>query len=86
MLKQWTFEIYFFTGDADRKLEPPSANCFIVTNPPYGERLPSKDIFELYANLGSLLKRKFSGWPAWVISSNEEALKRLVKNLPNAIV
>lgn len=26
------------------KLEPPSSHCFIVTNPPYGERLPSKDI------------------------------------------
>jgi len=59
------------------KLEPPSSDCFIVTNPPYGERLPSKDIFELYANLGSLLKRKFSGCTAWVISSNEEALKKI---------
>ncbi|MBP8945096.1 MAG: RNA methyltransferase [Paludibacteraceae bacterium] len=59
------------------KLEPPSSHCFIVTNPPYGERLPSKDIFDLYASLGSILKHKFSGNTAWIISSNEEALKKI---------
>jgi putative N6-adenine-specific DNA methylase len=59
------------------KLEPPSSHCFIVTNPPYGERLPSKDIFDLYASLGSVLKHKFAGSTAWIISSNEEALKKI---------
>lgn len=59
------------------KLEPPFSHCFIVTNPPYGERLPSKDIFDLYASLGSILKHKFSGNTAWIISSNEEALKKI---------
>lgn len=59
------------------KLEPPSSHCFIVTNPPYGERLSSKDIFDLYVSFGSVLKHKFAGNTAWIISSNEEGLKKI---------
>lgn len=46
-----------------------------ITNPPYQERLKSRDIFLLYSELGSQLKHKFSGWDAWIISGNAEALK-----------
>lgn len=55
----------------------PSENCLLVTNPPYGERIGSKDLFGLYSQLGTLLKHHFSGSTAWIISSNEEALKRI---------
>jgi putative N6-adenine-specific DNA methylase len=60
-----------------QKLEPPVEQCLIVTNPPYGERITSNDIFSLYADLGSMLKHKFSGNTAWVISSHEECLKKI---------
>jgi len=60
-----------------QKLEPPAAQCLIVTNPPYGERIASNDIFKLYADLGSMLKHKFSGSTAWVISSHDECLKKI---------
>ena len=49
--------------------------CLIVTNPPYGERLESKDILRLYDDIGSTFKHRFAGSTAWVISSNESALK-----------
>ena len=49
--------------------------CLIVTNPPYGERLESKDILRLYGDIGSTFKHRFAGSTAWVISSNESALK-----------
>ena len=49
----------------------------IVTNPPYGERLLSDDLFGLYAQLGETLKHKFTGSTAWVISSHVDCLQRV---------
>ena len=50
--------------------------ALIVVNPPYGERLAQdKDVLRLYADLGTMFKHQFAGATAWVISSNEEALK-----------
>jgi putative N6-adenine-specific DNA methylase len=47
-----------------------------MINPPYGERLSQdKDVLRLYQDMGTALKHQFSGSIAWVISSNEEALK-----------
>lgn len=52
-------------------------NGVIVMNPPYDERMKSRDIVNLYAEIGTQLKHVFSGWDAWIISSNFEALKLL---------
>jgi len=60
-----------------QKLESPVEKCLLVTNPPYGERITSSDIFGLYADLGTMLKHKFSGNTAWIISSHEECLKKI---------
>ncbi len=60
-----------------QKVDSPSSNCIMITNPPYGERLASNDIIGLYGALGTFLKHKFTGQSAWVISSHEEALKRI---------
>ena len=49
----------------------------IVTNPPYGERLLSDDLFGLYAQLGETLKHKFTGSTAWVFSSHVDCLQRV---------
>ncbi len=46
----------------------------LVTNPPYGERLKSEDIENLYRTLGTKLKKVFCGYHSWVISSNEDCL------------
>jgi putative N6-adenine-specific DNA methylase len=54
---------------------PPSENCLIVTNPPYGERITTDDIFNLYKTLGTRLKHQFQGCSAWVISSDEKLLE-----------
>lgn len=48
----------------------------VIINPPYGERLAQdKDVMRLYGDMGSALKHHFAGAKAWIISSNEEALK-----------
>ena len=55
----------------------PEGKCLMVTNPPYGERITSPDIFGLYASMGTFLKHKFTGNSAWVISSHEECLFKI---------
>ena len=60
-----------------QKLEAPAPNCMVVTNPPYGERITSDDIYGLYAALGTTVKHKFSGSTVWVISSHEECLDKI---------
>lgn len=59
------------------KLEPPSENGFILTNPPYEERIKTGDIENLYALIGERLKHHFPGYTAWIISSNMEAIKNI---------
>lgn len=48
----------------------------VMLNPPYGERLASnKDIELLYGKIGTALKHQFAGSTAWIISSNDAAMK-----------
>ncbi len=48
----------------------------VMLNPPYGERLKSnKEMEELYSAIGTALKHQFTGATAWIISSNEAAMK-----------
>lgn len=54
----------------------PEALPIVMMNPPYGERLAQdKNVFQLYQAIGTTLKHQFAGATAWIISSNEEALK-----------
>lgn len=59
-----------------RLVEKDTNGALVMMNPPYGERLSQdKDVLRLYQDMGSTLKHQFSGATAWVISSNENALK-----------
>jgi len=50
--------------------------ALVMVNPPYGERLAQdKDVLRLYADMGTAFKHQFTGSTAWIISSNEDALK-----------
>ena len=50
--------------------------AMLIMNPPYGERLAqNRDVLQLYREIGSTLKHSFAGATAWILSSNEEALK-----------
>ncbi len=55
--------------------EPPGSPGVLITNPPYGERIKVDDIKSLYKGIGDALKKDYSGYTAWIISSNMEALK-----------
>ena len=58
-------------------LRRPAESGVLVMNPPYGERLDPGDVVGMYEGIGDRLKFNWTGFEAWVISSNEEALKRI---------
>lgn len=57
------------------KMTPPADGGLVMMNPPYGERLKEEEINLFYKSIGDTLKRNFSGYDAWVLSGNPEALK-----------
>lgn len=54
---------------------PPEEKGVLITNPPYDERLQMDDIIAFYKKIGDVLKKKYTGYEAWVISSDLRALK-----------
>jgi putative N6-adenine-specific DNA methylase len=53
----------------------PSLEGLIITNPPYDERLKLDDSIAFYQMIGNTLKRKYSGWEAWIISGDLQSIK-----------
>jgi putative N6-adenine-specific DNA methylase len=56
---------------------PPLPPGLVIINPPYGERIITSDIDELYAQIGNRLKKAYSGYDAWIFSGNAEASKHI---------
>lgn len=54
---------------------PPAPRGMMITNPPYGERMKKDDINGFYKKIGSHLKKNYTNYQAWIITSNFEALK-----------
>ncbi len=51
----------------------PADSGVLFCNPPYGERLGrDSNLGELYKLLGDILKQRFKGWTAFVLSGNKE--------------
>ena len=59
------------------ELVPVSEEGIIVMNPPYGERMDEENIIPMYKAIGDHLKHACAGHSAWIISSDEAALKRV---------
>jgi putative N6-adenine-specific DNA methylase len=52
-------------------LQPPAGPGFLLTNPPYGVRVGEADqLRDLYASLGAVLRERFDGWVAVMLSAN----------------
>ncbi len=61
------------------EIPPPAASGVLVANPPYGVRLATpEDLAQFYPKLGDALKQKFSGWRAYILSS-DMALPKLIR-------
>jgi putative N6-adenine-specific DNA methylase len=53
------------------EVSAPARQGFIVTNPPYGVRLGrQQQLAEFYPKLGDLLKKRFTGWRAYILSAD----------------
>ena len=53
------------------------ASGILVTNPPYGERISTHDIINLYAMIGERLKHVFAGYRAWILSYKDECFEKI---------
>lgn len=58
-------------------LKPKTENGFMITNPPYGERLQPDDLKIFYQKIGDKLKIDFTGFTSWIIGSNADVMKFL---------
>ncbi|MEP1094067.1 MAG: class I SAM-dependent RNA methyltransferase [Cyclobacteriaceae bacterium] len=63
-----------------REFKPLAEEGMIITNPPYGERIGDDDINAFYVSMGDAFKQNFSGYDAWIISSNKAAMKKIGLN------
>ena len=74
-LQSWVDDgrLAFAAADA-RQAQPPAATGMIVTNPPYGEQSAPKSatVPALMRDFGDRLKESFSGWTAWLLSSDRD--------------
>ncbi|HMK84390.1 MAG TPA: bifunctional 23S rRNA (guanine(2069)-N(7))-methyltransferase RlmK/23S rRNA (guanine(2445)-N(2))-methyltransferase RlmL, partial [Steroidobacteraceae bacterium] len=59
-------------------IEPPRGVGLVVTNPPYGERIGAQaELSALYAELGRVLRERFRGWQAGILTGNPSFARAL---------
>jgi putative N6-adenine-specific DNA methylase len=64
--------VYFASIDLE-DVAAPADSGVVFCNPPYGERLGrDSDLGAFYKRLGDVLKQRFKGWTAFVLSGNKE--------------
>ena len=60
-----------------QKYEEAPQPGILITNPPYGERLNPQDLMALYNMMGERIKHVFTGYDAWILSSNREGFDNI---------
>jgi 23S rRNA (guanine2445-N2)-methyltransferase / 23S rRNA (guanine2069-N7)-methyltransferase len=62
----------------DDVTRPAAGSGLVVSNPPYGERIGAETgLPELYAGLGRLLRERFEGWQAAILTGNPPLARNL---------
>ena len=65
-----------FSRRAVSAIEPPPGPGWIVTNPPYGVRVSaSKDLRNLYAQFGNVLRARCSGWRVAMLCDRDQLIR-----------
>jgi len=60
------------------KVEPNASSGILICNPPYGKRIgDGEKLGSLYRLLGDVLKQRFKGWTAYVLTGNRELAKTI---------
>lgn len=60
-----------------QQFEKPREKSVIVMNPPYGERISTRDLLGLYQMIGERLKHAFTDQDAWILSYREECFDQI---------
>lgn len=69
--------VYFAAIELE-EVEAPTDSGVVFCNPPYGERLGREsDLGAFYKQLGDVLKQRFKGWTAFVLSGNKELARSI---------
>jgi putative N6-adenine-specific DNA methylase len=71
-----TKEIKFEVADF-KALKIQVNGASLMINPPYGERLRSNDLENLYEMIGERLKHVYAGNDAWILSSSKEYFNKI---------
>lgn len=67
-------------------IEPPEGPGWLLTNPPYGVRVGEADrVRDLYAAIGSVARRKLSGWTIALLSADRRLEGQLGLRLEEAL-
>lgn len=56
---------------------PPAPSGTLVVNPPYDERMKAAKIAAVYRRLGDVLKHRWGGYTAWILTGNLDAAKQI---------
>lgn len=57
-------------------IEAPADSGILICNPPYGERLgQAANLAPFYKQMGNILKQRFKGWTAYILSGNKALTK-----------
>jgi putative N6-adenine-specific DNA methylase len=59
------------------QINPPDSPGMVIINPPYGERIVQDNLNDLYKQIGDKFKKDFTGYDAWILSANAEAMKNI---------
>ncbi|GGP82112.1 bifunctional 23S rRNA (guanine(2069)-N(7))-methyltransferase RlmK/23S rRNA (guanine(2445)-N(2))-methyltransferase RlmL [Shewanella ulleungensis] len=71
-------EFIEFTVSDALDVTPPVSEGFLISNPPYGERLGNvTELLQLYYQLGDKLKKEFGGWKIAMLCSDIELMSSL---------
>jgi len=74
-----------FSCRAISAIEPPSEKGWVITNPPYGLRVSAnKDLRNLYAQLGNVLRAQCMGWYTAILCSDLRLLGQTGLSLDNS--
>jgi putative N6-adenine-specific DNA methylase len=60
-----------------QQFEQPEEKSLIITNPPYGERISTDNLLDLYKMIGERLKHAFMGNDAWILSYRDECFDQI---------
>jgi putative N6-adenine-specific DNA methylase len=71
------FNLIQFQSSDFAKLDIENVKGTMIMNPPYGERLNSSDLENLYQMIGEKLKHQFTGNKTWIISSTPTLLQAI---------